>query len=232
MYNVYVDIDSLLDTRHALLYCLDPELSKRVIDNGHYRNRKRDNFENLSMDIFRTLYKNRKKNLLELTKPTHIAGLVSKNIISEMTDISNDGIYKVFVNVHPYDLDDTEVSELLEVLCKMFPEFIGIDIVNLDYISIDPDWIKENEIHTMFMYDAIDWLENQNASTKILVNPISTQVILYGPDVIEADMKDEYLTMNFFKNLMVMFSGVIIYVPIDIKFFNTILDVDKKIYSN
>ncbi len=66
----------------------------------------------------------------------------------------------------------------------------------------------------------------QNSTTKILVNPVGTNVILYGPDIVDANMKDELLTTEFFKNLMVMFSGIISYVPIDVKFFNTILDVD------
>ncbi len=159
MHNVYTDLDSLLDTRHALLYCLDPVLSKKVIDNLHYRNRKRDSFENLSMDIFRTLYRNRKKELLELTKPTHISGLISKYIIAELNDISNDGIFKVYVNTQPYELTDEEVSELLEVLCRMFPEFIGIEIVNMSYNELDPNWIKDNDIKAIFLYEAMAWLE-------------------------------------------------------------------------
>ena len=227
MHNVYTDLDSLLDTRHAMIYCLDSELSKRVIDNLTYRNRKRDQFENLSMDIFRTLYRNRKKELLEITKPTHISGLISKHIITEMRDLSNDGIFKIYVNIQPYDLTDEEVSELLTLLCRMFPEFIGIEIVNMSYDEVDPNWIKDNEIKTMFMYEAMAWLEFQNATTKILTNPIGTSVMLYGPDIVEANMKDELLTMEFFKNLMVMFSGIINYIPIDVKFFNTILDVDR-----
>lgn len=227
MHNVYTDLDSLLDTRHALLYCIDPELSKRVIDNLSYRNRKRDQFENLSMDIFRTLYRNRGKSLLEITKPTHISGLISKHIITEMRDLSNDGIFKIYVNTQPYDLTDEEVSELLTLLCRMFPEFIGIEIVNMSYDEVDPNWIKDNEIKTMFMYEAMAWLEYQNSTTKILTNPIGTSVMLYGPDIVEANMKDELLTMEFFKNLMVMFSGIINYIPIDVKFYNTILDVDS-----
>ena len=74
------------------------------------------------------------------------------------------------------------------------------------------------------MYEALNWLEYQNANTKILTNTL-TSMMLYGPDVIDGNIKEDMLTPEFFKNLTIMFGGIINYLPIEVKYFNTVLDI-------
>lgn len=224
MYNIYTDIDSILDTRHPMIFSLNQDLAKEVITSGRYKSRKKDSFGNVSMDIFRTIYRHRNKELLYLSKPTHICGLLSNHIFVELRDQTNDGVFNLYVNIYPYDLNLDEQNNLLELLIRMVPEFIGIKIINCTNDEIDPDWILQNEIKTMFMYEALSWLEYQHASTKILTNPL-TNVFLYGPDVVDGNMKEDTLSPEFFKNLIVMFSGIINYLPVEIKYFNTVLDI-------
>lgn len=224
MHNIYTDLDSILDTRHSLLYYLNKDIAKDVISNNTYRNRKKDSFENISMDIFRNVYRYRNKELLLIAKPTHICGLISNLILTELKDISEDGIFNLYLNVYPYNLTMDEQSNLIELMDRMIPDFVGIKIINSNLDDIDPEWIKSNEIKTLFMYEALNWLEYQNANTKILTNTL-TSVLLYGPDIIDGNIKESMLTPEFFKNLTIMFGGIINYLPIEVKYFNTILDI-------
>jgi hypothetical protein len=116
---------------------------------------------------------------------------------------------------------------LVSLLDSLIPNFVGIKIIHCTYDEIDPEWIKESEIKTLFMYEALGWLEYQNANTKVLLKPL-VNVMLYGPDIIEGNMKDEIITVEFFKNLIIMFGGIINYIPIEVKYFNTVLDIDER----
>lgn len=225
MHNLYTDLDSILDTRHSLLYYLDKNVAKDVIGNNKYKNRKKDSFENISMDIFRTIYRHRNKEVILIAKPTHVCGLMSKLIIADLKDIGEDGVFNLYLNTYPYVLTLDEQSNLVELMDRLMPDFVGIKIINSKPDDIDPEWIKNNDIKTIFMYEALQWLEYNNANTKILTNPL-TSVMLYGPDIIEGNISDKILTPEFFKNLTIMFGGIINYLPIEVKYFNTVLDVD------
>ena len=224
MHNIYTDLDSILDTRHSLLYYLNKDIATDVIASNKYRNRKKDSFDNISMDIFRTIYRYRNKELLLIAKPTHICGLISNLILTELKDISEDGVFNLYLNVYPYVLTMDEQSNLVELMDRMLPDFVGIKIINSSLDDVDPDWIKANDIKTLFMYEALNWLEYQNANTKILTNTL-TSMMLYGPDVIDGNIKEDMLTPEFFKNLTIMFGGIINYLPIEVKYFNTVLDI-------
>ena len=224
MHNIYTDLDSILDTRHSLLYYLNKDIATDVITSNKYRNRKKDSFDNISMDIFRTIYRYRNKELLLIAKPTHVCGLISNLILTELKDISEDGIFNLYLNVYPYVLTMDEQSNLVELMDRMLPDFVGIKIINSSLDDVDPDWIKANDIKTLFMYEALNWLEYQNANTKILTNTL-TSMMLYGPDVIDGNIKEDMLTPEFFKNLTIMFGGIINYLPIEVKYFNTVLDI-------
>lgn len=224
MHNIYTDLDSILDTRHSLLYYLNKDIATDVISSNKYRSRKKDSFDNISMDIFRTIYRYRNKELLLIAKPTHICGLISNLILTELKDISEDGVFNLYLNVYPYVLTMDEQSNLVELMDRMLPDFVGIKIINSSLDDVDPDWIKANDIKTLFMYEALNWLEYQNANTKILTNTL-TSMMLYGPDVIDGNIKEDMLTPEFFKNLTIMFGGIINYLPIEVKYFNTVLDI-------
>ena len=224
MHNIYTDLDSILDTRHSLLYYLNKDIATDVITSNKYINRKKDSFDNISMDIFRTIYRYRNKELLLIAKPTHVCGLISNLILTELKDISEDGIFNLYLNVYPYVLTMDEQSNLVELMDRMLPDFVGIKIINSSLDDVDPDWIKANDIKTLFMYEALNWLEYQNANTKILTNTL-TSMMLYGPDVIDGNIKEDMLTPEFFKNLTIMFGGIINYLPIEVKYFNTVLDI-------
>ena len=224
MHNIYTDLDSILDTRHSLLYYLNKDIATDVIASNKYRSRKKDSFDNISMDIFRTIYRYRNKELLLIAKPTHVCGLISNLILTELKDISEDGVFNLYLNVYPYVLTMDEQSNLVELMDRMLPDFVGIKIINSSLDDVDPDWIKANDIKTLFMYEALNWLEYQNANTKILTNTL-TSMMLYGPDVIDGNIKEDMLTPEFFKNLTIMFGGIINYLPIEVKYFNTVLDI-------
>ena len=111
------------------------------------------------MDIFRTIYRHRNKELLLIAKPTHVCGLISNLILTELKDISEDGVFNLYLNVYPYVLTMDEQSNLVELMDRMLPDFVGIKIINSSLDDVDPDWIKANDIKTLFMYEALNWLE-------------------------------------------------------------------------
>ena len=158
---------------------------------------------------------------------THITGLISNLILTELKDPGCSGEFTLYLNTYSYILTLDEENMLVSLLDSLIPNFVGIKIIHCNYDEIDPEWTYETEIKTLFMYEALSWLEYQNANTKVLLKPL-VNVMLYGPDIVEGNMKDEIITVEFFKNLIIMFGGIINYLPIEVKYLNTVLDIDER----
>lgn len=226
MSKIYTDLDSILDTRHAMLYYLSSEIAVNSLEDGSYRNRVKDNFGNISSDIFNTLYRKRTKELLNLATPNSIPSIISDLFIENLIDVSEEGKHILYLNIYPYKFNLEEQRNLLTMMESLIPDFTGVQILNLDISELEPKWVKEN-INHMVMYNGMEWIEYHTSNYKLIETPV-LDVEMMSPAISNGRIKESKIDNELFKNLSIGLGGFIKFIPIDIKFFNTLLDQEKK----
>lgn len=184
---LYMEIDSFLDTRMAMIYCINSELAKSISSN-EYNNRDNDNFGYMSYDIFTQLYSLRNKNLLELATPTKIKYMAYEICLDKNNDMLNirDGYNRVHVpviyfNTYPYNLDESEVNVFKKLLEEIY-DFCEIEMINMDINKCNPNWIDKH-VNFVIMYHGLKWLEYHVSNGNLIKLPLPG-VTLIVPDII------------------------------------------------
>ena len=199
--NIYVELDSVVDTRLSTLYFLSPTIGEQEVQSGRYRRRIRDNFGPISYDIFRRYYNSRSKAVLEYGLPTYVVDLVKTHygdLITDITQIELEEDVKIFINIFPYDL----LEEEQEVIIKMFKEYIDdceIEIIYKSPKDLTPKWVLDN-VGCMFMYDALPWLEYHSSTGEIYNHPI-LNVMLFTPALVTGDGSNLKIDKEYFESL-------------------------------
>lgn len=218
--NIYVDVDSLFDTRLSTLYMLNDATAEELVTTGKYYDRVRDNFGSISADIFYTLYSRRNTEPLKLGIPTPIIDLVTEHYGSIVTDIKNiekEEDLKIYLNIYPYRLEEEEI----DVICRYIENYIPDVILEVIYKSIEdltPRWIVDH-VGCMFMYEANKWLEYHNGTSGIYTVPL-LNIMLFAPALITGSSRDLTINKEYFKSLEEKMSLCIDYNLIDARYFS------------
>lgn len=163
-HRVYVDMDSILDTRLALVNKMNPNLATMLIKSKRYFSRTSDNFSNIIKAIDQKKYNELwdKRKWDDIKKAVYQTG-----VVEHLTDLSGaiieDSVRQPFrqgtaitLNTWPYSID-AEGKDYL----KKFLELATAAEVNIVHIPIDfqtPEYFKSNYEY-LFMYDFHKWLE-------------------------------------------------------------------------
>jgi hypothetical protein len=195
---VFVDIDALFDTRLSLLLSISKKLTLKIIENGSYITRKKDNFDNLSYDIFNSLYRNRRKTVLSDAIPTPVFKLLREHYGDLVTDIKNTKMLNpyIYLNIYPYKLNLDEQDLLAYGLAQVIPN-CNIKMVSMDYDDFSPDWIHDH-VDTVFKYDTLSWVEYNMSNTKLVNNPI-TDIIFIAPAIVPGNTPEGKIDSELFK---------------------------------
>ena len=203
---IYIDLDSLLDTRLSLLMNISPVLAAIAYDDI-YINRSNDVFGPMSALEFRVRYKNRDKRVLHPPLPTGIIALLETHITHlRQDDIlkGGDGDVKLYLNTNPYEFSTHECSLLVGGLESKLPNGVTVEIVDDSELSVK--WVKRN-INTLILYDGIAFIEKNVASGKLVPGYLEG-VELIVPDVIhtiEGVVPDRDLAMNGLSTVLMPF---------------------------
>lgn len=182
--NIYLDLDVLFDTRLATLYGLDPNIAEYCVKNGYYHTRFRDNFSCISSDIFYSYYRSRDKLTLYYGIPTNMFRVVSEHygdLLTDLKTIDHSDDLKIYVNIHPYDLEVEEIEAILQLLKDQILD-VKLEVVKLGMRELTPRWMV-NHIGTIFMYNACEWLEYHSANTNIYNDPI-VNLYMFPPRIV------------------------------------------------
>ncbi len=219
MNNILVDIDSLLDTRLALAMFLDEKSVSEYVKSKKYYNRVKDNYGDISYDIFKPLYKLRNKKILEFAIPTLLIDLIKKHYGDIVTDIKNIENNKVtiFLNIYPYDFNITEQDIIKKIISDKIPS-VNIKIVSMSLLELQPLWIKEN-ISTVFMYDTLEWLELHTAITNLINTPL-LDTLFIAPAIVTGNLTTKKINKELFHNIIATSSLVVDLNFIDVKYFS------------
>ena len=86
--DIYVDLDSLFDTRLAILDKIDTRYATLVYEAG-YCNRTEDAFPRLSKEAFKKLFDDRDNDVLSRALLTNVIGMVKDHIKENVLHLHN-----------------------------------------------------------------------------------------------------------------------------------------------
>lgn len=162
---IYIDLDSLLDTRLAVAASISGEGAVDIIDNPDYYSRELDNLGDMTNrftdEQYQQAWKDRNADVLELAKPT--AMLVS--LKSMVQKLSMDAIRTPFVdgiivdlNIYPYsELSKEEREEMRAAMSFHLGSDVRLNIVNHAPTELVPGSRLER-YSTVIMYRLNEWV--------------------------------------------------------------------------
>lgn len=157
---IYVDLDALLDTRLGTLAYLKNEYAVNALSND-YMTRDRDEFKDVSYEVFKKAYEKRDIDTLKLSTFTNVFTLLQSCIKSTFeTAATNSNIkpIQVQVNVYPYKLDEEEMSEISIAVWSRLKEMVDVNVVNINDVFLTPAYCKD-QYSMMIRYDYQSWLK-------------------------------------------------------------------------
>ena len=195
--NVYTTLDTLLDTRLPVLTVMAPKIAQKVVNNMYYYSRVMDEFESIPYNMFRPLYENRSKAVLNLATPTYILETI-KNYVNEAIHAAKErgesGEVNLYVNSYPYKLTEVEITNLIIGITNMLPN-VNVTIIDRSPIELTPEWVDKN-IAVMFDYEGLSWIELHNSLGHLIKNPL-VEIALFVPALVTRTID----TINFEKKL-------------------------------
>ncbi len=159
--SVYVELDTLLDTRFSLLTRLNRIIAEEQFYTGKYHNRLIDKFDSISFDTFKEHYDNRDKSLLTNALYTPIIGHLhdfTNNTLNLEIHLGEKYAPELVVNIYPYKLSDNELRVIGNYLIDRYSGLLSIEFINLSTSFLTPGYLKER-FSLVYMYNVCGWLE-------------------------------------------------------------------------
>lgn len=159
---IYVDIDSLLDTRFGTLVGMGQEVLIGVLDNGYFQ-RRAETFYGVEKEVFDEAYKKRDKSVLAQSVITKVLGFVNELVREMNTQAIQTPFHtgpKIYINTYPYELNDSEAAVILKAVVKVTNQLSDVILIHKEPKALTPQYCDSN-FAVMFMYDYAPFLEAQ-----------------------------------------------------------------------
>lgn len=184
-HGLYVDIDSLLDTRLSTIILTHPKLpiDKTFID--YHINRHRDVWPNTNNGTLLENYDNRNRETLRNAVATNVLTFIVEYVKTSLISDVNNPIKLntvIYLNIHPYNLLDSEIEILKTALSIQINHVFDIVIINQAPSSLSVKWVKDN-ISMLVMYRYDQWLYDPVIVEQLMALPIP-DVVLVSPKLI------------------------------------------------
>ena len=182
---IYVDLDSLLDTRLGTLALISTDFAFDVTTSKDYYVREEDLFQTeaagkLSKELFTQVHTARRaevvRNSLRTRIPDFVLKLATNLFFHALSTPWQSGV-EVEVNSFPYVLSDEEAKELLASMAALFDANFTIRLVNKRYEDLTIEYVREN-YRAMVMYTYHEWM---NLHSKDLQKKPLKDLSLYVP---------------------------------------------------
>lgn len=161
---IYIDLDTLLDTRFTILTYIDLNLAHSVLTDDSYYSRTYDEFGYVNNAVFKRCYNGRNKEILSNSLPTDIYKLLSSEaslLINKRLDVELIDTIELDVNTYPYRLNEQEKKDLV----RSIVQYTLIGSLSVDFIYKNPMEITLSNVYSkydsVFMYDGLKWLDYQ-----------------------------------------------------------------------
>lgn len=227
---IYTTLDTLYDTRLAVIEEVDKVLALTSIMNG-WHDRVYDKIEEIPQDKYNELYDNRDVNTLVLASPTFIAETIRAWIGHARVSMNGtpfSGYCELFVNVWPYRLTKEQGLEYSSKLQESMGETTKITMIN-----INPKYITAMDakifFSVMFDTDWYYWLEERAKSNDIKITPLPN-VALHAPKlfrgIVSDGIREQVRGVDVFTNVEEKLKPIIGIEFLDTSFFTTVITPD------
>lgn len=182
---IYVSLDSLLDTRMGTLAMLDSDFAFAVTMHGGYFKREQDLFSApdwgaLDPALYRRLHETRRDAIVRSsvkTKMVRFVGELAMQVALRSIGTPSQAQVAIEINVHPYQLNSDERTELLQTLAYCFKGDLSLNLVDIAPQALGIEQVRQNYV-AMVMYSYEAWL---NAHDTALRKAPLKEVCLYVP---------------------------------------------------
>ncbi len=209
---LYADLDSLFDTRFAVLEEISPRLAIENLVNG-WQTRKADVPIGMPLEDFQTLYSLRTDETLAKASQTEVLELM-RHWVADIVKLSagspDKTTVRIFINVFPFELSEKQARELGEQFKAFFPPDVDLTMLNIDPKKITPATAKKY-FAGMFMYDYHLWKEHhaKEGNFKDIKLP---DTALYTPGIFHGKMPTEAELREYTENKIDIFKEWEMYV--------------------
>ncbi len=164
---LYVELDTLLDTRLACLAKYDDiTLAKALVN---YDKRVIDDFPGIDYSTFKKDYDNRTKFILKDAGITNIVFFIN-DFIKKTIKLNYSTPYKlkpkIIINTYPYILTKEETSIIVDSVFLVGDQLADVEIIHMHYEELSPSYLK-TQISIMVVYEYYKWLESQSLNNNL-----------------------------------------------------------------
>jgi len=164
---VYLDLDSLLDTRVGVVAVNDPEAASMLMQEPYWL-RESDDFSELTEGrvthaLFRQWWQARDKQALVAARPTNIIRILeelSEALVSSQVNLPFVANTTYLVNYWPYQLEELEVQAIQQACEILTGNVVQVKMINYPPEKLTPQWLKR-EVSLMVVYDYWAWMVAQ-----------------------------------------------------------------------
>ena len=185
---IYVDIESLLDVRQAILSKLmDPVKLAEFVVSDEYSFRKTDIFKNVDMVEYEKIYKDMTVDLLQRTTVTFIVNTIKTKLLNLQKRNTYYGETKnpeVLLNVYPFKLSQEQADIIQNLLFIKLGSSCLVTLIDKPIEEISPFFIKSLDITACYIYNASKWIEKH---TDALNNIKLQDTLLYFPAIYKVE---------------------------------------------
>lgn len=162
MYQIYTELDVMLDTRVTILKSLYPDIIDEIVTNELYFKRLNDDFvkvdKRIDTALFKEAWKNRDNSALHEAAKTKAMSKYRDMIVEHRTMTALEDIAlktRITINTHPYVLTEAEQKSLAEEI-HLFTGFDEVEIIHLPYRELGHSYLKDFTF--VELYDMNKWL--------------------------------------------------------------------------
>lgn len=185
---IYVDIESLLDLRQAILSKLmGPKDLVEFINSEEYNFRNTDIFKKVDMTKYEEIYNTMTIDLLQRSTVTFIVNTIRTKLMNLEKRNALYGESKkpeVVLNVHPFELTQAQADTLQNLLFIKLDKKCLISIISKPVEEVGPFFIKNMDFTACYIYRASRWIEQH---TDTLNNIKLPDTLLYFPAVYKVE---------------------------------------------
>ena len=179
---IYIDLDSIFDTRLGVIGEIDPKLIKEVF-NEKYLFRKSDTFGIMQKKTFDELYSVRDYNTLKISPYTAIFSVVN-DIINKLLETAV-GVpdvtgVKLYVNIFPYKLSNSFIGDLLEFIVQKTKQLVIVEIIDKSIDDLTFSYCVD-KFDFLIMYDYNAFLESNVKKLEHKKNSLNDRILICPP---------------------------------------------------
>lgn len=180
---LYVDIESILDIRQAILSKLmNLEDLTNYVNSNDYNFRKNDIFP-IDMNTYNNFNNKKEIDLLSRSTITYIVNTLRTklmNLEKRNTYYGESKVPEILLNIYPFNLNEEQVKIIQNLLFIKLDSKCMINIINKPISEITPYFIKSLDIITCYIYNFSEWLDKHTDALSVTKLP---DTIFYFPSI-------------------------------------------------